>query len=90
MYNFNVALVADQRVPETFSKKIRKHQQLSQMLFSKNGIEKTIIIQVILLTSETISNFSCQILQEVEMNIKWDLIVNRELIIHKMKDLCFT
>ena len=87
-YIFDVAIDGDQRVRETFSKKIGKYQQLSQMLFSEKGIKKAIIIPVILSTSGTISRHSYQRLQELEINIKWAPIV-RGMIINQMKDIMF-
>ena len=39
-----ILIVGNHQVRETFSKKIRKYQQLSQMLFTEKGIMKAINI----------------------------------------------
>ena len=39
-----ILIVGNHQVRETFSKKIRKYQQVSQMLFTEKGIMKAINI----------------------------------------------
>ena len=87
-YIFDVAIVSDHKVRETYSQKVGKYQQLSQMLYQEKGIKKAMIIPVIISTSGLINKHSYQRLRELEINIKWAPII-RELIINQMKDIMF-
>ena len=87
-YIFDVSIVKDNKVRETYSTKVGKYQQLSQKLHDEKGLKKAYIIPVIISTNGLLNKHSVQRLIDLEINIKWHPII-RELLIHQMKDIMF-
>ena len=87
-YIFDVSIVKDCKVRETYSQKVGKYQQLSQKLHDEKGLKKSYIIPVIISTNGLLNKHTVQRLIDLEINIKWPPII-RELLIHQMKDIMF-